>query len=488
MTRFNDGPNISPAQIAQAANQFRTRSSPAAMFPISPREQQYGFLFEDLQDDPANLLIPDENTAKNLIQLGQAMVDPNPIDPVFDSKIPSAYTYLGQLIDHDVTRQAFTNPPVLNETTLPLSLAEIRSIPNARSAGLDLDCIYGPAIEQGASYEPPRDPQNNEKLKLERMAGLPATPELPRETNAPHPALIGDRRNDENLMVSQLHLAFMLAHNKLVDQGATFETARQTLRRHYQWMVVNDYLFKIADPQIVNDILDGKLDQFDPPDDNSFMPLEFSVAAFRFGHTMIRDRYNYNGLFERVQLFQLFLPGFLVEYHHVPLDWKIDWTRFVDGRNMARRFDTTLAQGLTRLDDGQGKPLPFGLAAVDLLKAFLLRVPTGEAVARKLGEPQLSRGDILKQISKEQAEALSLASFADRTPLWFYILAEAQLSNTGHLGRVGSRIVASVIIGLVRKSKDSYLRIKDWTPTLGTKSQFDLPDLFHFAGLLRNDE
>jgi hypothetical protein len=483
MTRFADGPNISPAQIAQAATQFRAASSPASVFPVKPREQRYGFLFEDLQSNPANLLIADANTAKNLIELGQSMVDSNPSDPALDSKIPSAYTYLGQLIDHDMTRQAFTNPPVLNETTLPLSLPDITSIPNARSAGLDLDCIYGPAIEQGTSYEVPRDPQNNEKLRLERMAGLPATPELPRERNTPHPALIGDRRDDENLMVSQLHLAFMLAHNKLVDQNATFETARQTLRRHYQWMVVNDYLFKIADPVIVNAVLDGTLDQFDPPDDDSFLPLEFSVAAFRFGHTMIRDRYNYNRLFERVLLFQLFLPGFLVDYHHIPLDWKIDWTRFVDGRNMARRFDTTLAQGLFRLD---GEKL--GLASIDLLKGFLLRLPTGEAVARRLGEPQLSRDAVLKVISTEQAAALSKDSFAGRTPLWFYILAEAQLSGTGRLGRVGSRLVASVIIGLIRKSKDSYLRIKGWTPTLGTNSRFDLPDLFQFTGLVRNDE
>jgi len=484
MTRFADGPNISPAQIAQAATQFRAGSSPASIFPIKPKEQRYGFLFEDLQGDPANLLIPDANTATNLIELGQSMVDPAPGNPALDSKIPSAYTYLGQLIDHDVTRQAFTNPPVLNQTTLPLSLQAIISIPNARSAGLDLDCIYGPAVEQGTSYEVPRDPQNNEKLRLERMAGLPPTPELPRERNAPHPALIGDRRDDENLMISQLHLAFMLAHNKLVDQNATFETARQKLRRHYQWMVVNDYLFKIADPEIVNAVLDGRLDQFDPPDEDSFLPLEFSVAAFRFGHTMIRDSYNYNRLFERVQLFQLFLPGFLVEYNHIPLDWKIDWTRFVDGRNLARRFDTTLAQGLSRLDDGSN----LGLATIDLLKGFLLSLPTGEAVARKLGEPELSRDAILKAISKEQAAALSKDSFTGRTPLWFYILAEAQLSETGRLGRVGSRLVASVIIGLIRKSKDSYLRIKDWTPTLGTKSRFDLSDLFQFTGLVRNDE
>ena len=487
MTRFADGPNISPAQIAQAASQFRAASSPGAIFPIAPKEHPYGFLFDDLQADPANLLIPAQATAKSLIALGETMVDPDPRDTAFDSKIPSAYTYLGQLIDHDVTRQSFANQPTMNQTTLPLSVQQVHEIPNARSAGLDLDCIYGPAIEQGTSYEVPRDTRNPEKLRVERMAGLPPTPELPRERDSPHAARIGDRRNDENLIISQLHLAFMLAHNKLVDEGATFENARQQLRRHYQWIVVNDYLPRIADPAVVKALLDGEIEQFDPPDDNSFMPVEFAVAAFRFGHTMIRDVYNYNSLFERVPLFQLLLPGFLTEYHHVPVDWTIDWTRFFDGRNMARRFDTTLAQGLTRLDDGKGHPLPFGLATFDLLKGFFLRLPTGEAVARRLKETELSTGDLLKVVSKEQGEVLS-KSFAGRTPLWFYILAEAQASDTGRLGRVGSRIVASVLIGLVRKSKDSYLRIKDWSPTMGTQSRFNLPDLFQFTGLLRNDK
>ena len=487
MTRFADGPNIS-AQIAKAVIRFREAGTPLAMFPTMPRGTNYGFLFEDLQQNPANLLIADSKTAGNLVRLGDSMVDPNPSDSALDSKIPSAYTYLGQLIDHDVTRQSFVTPPVLGSTTLPLTLEGIEGTINSRTVGLDLDCIYGPAIEPETSYDVPRDAKNGEKLKLERMAGVPPTPELPREANSPHPAFIGDRRNDENLIISQLHLAFLLAHNKLVDEGATFESARQLLRRHYQWMVLNDYLFKIADPGIVKAIFEGKLDPFNPPDDNTFMPLEFSVAAFRFGHSMIRDVYNYNGVFDKALLFQLFLPGFLKEYHHIPIDWAIDWRRFVDGRNLARCIDTNLAQGLKRIDDGQGHTLQISLAAVDLVKGFLLRVPTGEAVARRLGEIPLSTNDILKAIGTQQAKMLNNESFEGRTPLWFYVLVEAQASGTGRLGRVGSRIIASVLIGLVRKSRDSYLRLQDWTPTLGTRSRFDLPDLFRFVGLLPNNE
>ena len=87
-------------------------------------------------------------------------------------------------------------------------------------------------------------------------------------------------------------------------------------------------------------------------------------------------------------------------------------------------------------------------------------------------------------ITNEQAQILSEGGFENRTPLWFYVLAEAQASGTGRLGSVGSAIVASVLIGLARKSKDSYLRYKDWTPALGNNGRFELADLLRFAGVL----
>lgn len=489
MTRFTDGPNISLDEIKRATAKFREESPSEAVFPIAPRENRYGFLFEDLQNNPANLLDPKPaaNTAARLIRLANAMVDPNPTQLSGDSRIPSAYTYLGQFIDHDISRQSIPGDPVLNETTGPSTAAVVQST-NSRTVALDLDCVYGPAIEHGASYNIPRDLRNIEKLKIERTSTLPTTTELPREQVSPHFALIGDRRNDENLMISQLHLAFLLAHNRLVDEGESFESARQTLRRHYQWMVVNDYLFRIADTDIVNSFLDGRLNAFDPPDDATFMPLEFSAGAFRFAHSMIRDSYNYNGIFERAQLFQLLLPGFLVTYHHIPTDWTIDWKRFIDGRNMARLIDTNLSPGLRPIDDGRGHLFSFGLAGVDLLRGFQLSLPTGQAVAARLGEEQLSTARMLGVVGTKQAKVLQETGFDKRTPLWFYVLAEARASGLGRLGRVGSKLVASVLIGLARKSRDSYFRVKDWTPTLGTGSRFDLPDLFRFAGVLPNND
>ena len=480
MTRFIDGPNITPNKLAEAITELRRGKPLTAMFPIIPKESHYGFLFPDLQQNPGNRLDPAPRTAKQLIRLGESMVDPNPTDEKFDSNIPSAYTYFGQLIDHDLTRQSLAHPPNFCGPITPLPLYEISAATNSRSFGLDLDCVYGPAIEPNAAFEIPRV---GEKLKTELTAGAPILPELPRDRDSPHPAWIGDRRDDENLMVSQLHLAFMLAHNKLCDQGADFEEARRTLRQHYQWIVINDYLAKVADPQIVKDVFDGKLKLFDPPDEDVFMPLEFAVAAFRFGHSMIRDGYNYNQIFAKTQLFQLFLPGFLLRYHHFPGEWIIDWKRFFDGTNKARLIDTKLSPGLLRMTDPQGNRMPFGLAAMDLLKGFLMNLPTGEAVAKHLGM-EMKPGELLKAMTPEQVQIVTEAGFDNRTPLWFYILAEADASKTGRLGKVGSAIVASVIITLARKSKDSILRYKGWTPKLGTSNKFELSDLIRFAGVL----
>ena len=474
MPPINDGPNPSP-------NELRHGNPTSAGFPDVPNENRYDFMFDNLRR-PENLLNPAvPGTIESLIKLGATMVDQNPSDADLDSDIPSAYTYLGQFIDHDVTRQSLVNPPQPNQPpTGPLSLDEIRASSNLRTYGLDLDCVYGPAVETNVAFQIPR---NGDQLATDITSGSPFGPELPREQAPPHAALIGDRRNDVNLIVSQLHLAFMLAHNKLVGQGANFEEARRILRRHYQWMVVEDYLRRVADPAVVNAVLDSTINLYDPPDDNMYMPLEFSVAAFRFGHSMIRDSYNYNETFERVHLFQLQLPGFLATYHHIPGEWTINWTRFLDGTNNARRFDTTLARGLLRLTNAQGQVSPFGLATMDLLKGFTMCLPTGEAVANRLGQ-EMSCRQFQSALTNDQKQILGEGGFEGRTPLWFYILAEANALGNGRLGPVGSVIVASVLIGLVRKSKDSYLRFNNWTPSLGTNGKFDLSDLLRFAEVL----
>jgi hypothetical protein len=384
---------------------------------------------------------------------------------------------------------------------------------------LDLDSVYGlPA------------PRDGSKMVIGNVTKLNATakpflrpvkkddgndlPREPRSNDIEHDraALIGDPRNDENLIISQLHLAFLQAHNQLIKLGKPFDEARKLLRQHYQHIVIHDFLKRIADPKIVDNILEHGHKFYDGLAEPFFIPLEFTVAAYRFGHTLIRANYDFNLNFNRsgeqgtlpASLGLLFtftaFSGQLGDRNNqlndtLPENWIIEWENFVDvGKpfNKARRFDPKLVEPLFRLPNIEGRPEPGDgarLAVRNLLRGYLLRMPTGQAVARALGEEHLSAAEIEKAAaSDKQAQVLRDAGFLTRTPLWYYILAEAAVRANGqHLGPVGSTIVAEVLIGLVRRSEDSILRTKGWKPSLpsSTPGTYLLSDLLKLAGVFQ---
>jgi len=494
MTRFTDGPPISPDDFAASIATFvSVETEKGRRLPGIPTLGGYSFLFGDLHGNPKNFLEESDQTAGRLIELGKTMFDSDPLSTKGDSQIPSAYTYFGQFIDHDLTRLMKFPGDELKVGMLPFDLDNIPRLSNSRSSQLDLDCIYGPPVEYGEPYQIPRDKSGNKFLiEMAITSHDPTYPnkpirpdtDLPRDPNPQglHPAYIGDRRNDEHLIISQMHVAFLRAHNALVDNGASFDEARKTLRRLYQYVVVNDYLPRLVEPSIITDLLSDELNVFDRTDEDVSIPLEFSVAAFRTCHSMIRNVYNYNENLERLGLLLIFYPTFLGGYHHVLERWIIDWPRFFDGRNTARVLGPKLGPDLAFLDTHT----PFDLATVDLLKGFLVRLPTGEAVAKYLGEMPLRWDQIAEVTSDAQQQALIKGGFINRTPLWFYLLCEAATRKDGRLGTVGGKIVASVIVGLARKSKDSYLRFREWIPKFGKGKGFDLYDLFDLAGVLPN--
>ncbi len=483
--------------------------------------QDFGFLFPALQRDPESLLPESRETRDDLIRLGQTMRDAGSNGG--DVGIPAGYTYFGQFLDHDVTLETVsaTLPDLLDPDLKPLRRTEIRdAIRNARTATLDLDSIYGlPAPRSGAKMEIGRvtSLESDEKPFL-RPPGKSARNDLPREPRSDDPehdraALIGDPRNDENTIVAQLHLAFLLAHNKLVDAGERFAGARRLLRRHYQHIVLHDFLKRVADPQIVDETIAAN-HVYDPGDDEFFLPLEFSVAAYRFGHSMVRADYDFNLNFNTsgdqgttpATLGLLFtfsaLSGQLGEFDTLPENWIIEWETFVNVGvpfNKVRRIDTQLVEPLFELPDLQGIPLQGNsarLAVRNLLRGYLLRIPTGQAVARALGEkltgirdiPVLTPRQIREgAISEEQERVLRESGFLERTPLWYYVLAEAAILAEGRrLGPVGSTILAEVFVGLARRSDTSILDAPHWEPSLpgGEDGEFTLRDLLRFAGVL----
>jgi len=562
MPRIAHGSVIQMDDLQQAHTDLvqAAAASPMAFAVVAPGDMNaFDFLFPTLQDDDANLLPGAPDTPAKLKALGAAMVDPlDPTpdgttgaapNPPGDSNVPSIYTYFGQFVDHDITLevQPADLPPtrsasmtdLLSPTMTPLTVAEIRNIvKNFRSPTLDLDHLYGlPA---------PRDPANGAKLLVGHVFSLHGTAiptlrppgkgddnDLPREPRGAdilhdRAAMIGDPRNDENLIVAQLHLAFIKAHNALVDQGHNFEEARTILRQHYQYIILHDFLKRVADPAIVDDVLQNGNHWFDGLADPFFTPLEFSVASYRFGHTMARDDYDFNLNFRHdsgvqpgaANLNLLFtftaLSGSLgpgvgqaAGTDTLPDNWIIQWENFVDtgdGRpiNMARRFDPKLAgkpSSAPAVDDGQGlfrlhaldgsaeqRPEAARLAVRNLLRGYRLRLPTGQATAKLLGLPVMTAAQVEAAASSpDQVAALQAGGFSDRTPLWYYVLAEASaLGGGNHLGPVGSTIVTEVLAGMIRRTEGSILRQPGWQPSLpsAVPGEFQLGDLLRFAGVL----
>ncbi|WP_127502754.1 LysM peptidoglycan-binding domain-containing protein [Actinoplanes solisilvae] len=533
MPRLGHGRTITQKDLDQAEQQLAgaATESRAAFALVQPVESHsFDFLFPALQDDEANLLPQTAGTLTQLKALGSAMVDTDVAGD--DSPIPAAYTYFGQFVDHDITLEigqgfgSATMEQLLDPEMAPLAVTAIRNaLLNQRTPTLDLDSVYGlPA---------PHDPADGKKMQLGKVTRLNGTRvptlrppgtegddfhDLPREPANPgniehdRAAVIGDPRNDENLIIAQLHVAFLRAHNALVDKGLSFEEARRVLRQHYQHVVVEDFLKRVADPVIVDDIVTNGNRWFDALSDPTFMPLEFSVAGYRFGHTMVRAEYNFNVNFrigtpfdaslERLFTFTA-LSGELGGTPTLPDNWIIQWDNIIgDGPSVgkARRLDPNLASlkagelkalfALKQLNGETETPdLAARLAVRNLLRGYRLRLPTGQALADHLGLRVLTKDEVLAAAGNDQQRAaLEAGGFETRTPLWFYVLAEAKaLGNNGaHLGPVGSTLVAEVLIGLVRRSTDSILAQPGWTPSLPSAKpgKFELADLLRLAGVL----
>jgi hypothetical protein len=461
-------------------------------------EESFGRMFPGLEADHANLLEEGPEVVEALKRLGEAMVDPDEQAPgggeigPGDSDIPAAYTYLGQFIDHDIT---FDEASAGIEALADLELRprrDLEGLKNSRTIKLDLDSVYGPA----APTDGPRmvigpvTPLNNLNPPNARPAGKIDANDLPRQPRSEdkdqdRAALIGDPRNDENLIVSQLHLAFLKAHNALVTDGLDFEAARKGLRQRYQRIILDDFLVRVCDKGVVETMLASGSGWNLGFTGATFMPVEFAVAAYRFGHSMIRTLYDFNVNFGRdgietgLDLLFTFTAlsgqlGFGQGTDTLPENWIIEWERFLElggsQPQMARTIDTQLTDFTFKLRNTFGQPEGTGgtpevvrvapqLAVRNLLRGYFLKVPTGQAVAGALGITPLT-GQALLDALPTEALRQAAAPFAERTPLWFYVLAEAgdpNGANGRHLGKLGSRIVCDAFWHFIRVSHDSVL-------------------------------
>ena len=387
--------------------------------------------------------------------------------------LPAGFTYLAQFIDHDLT---FDPTPFTDRERDPHALV------NFRTPRFDLDSVYG----LGPEVQPYLYDWDSEPPGARLLVGCnprDGTEDLPR--NQQEQALIGDPRNDENRIVAQLHLLFIRFHNALVDRLAgqrtpadeQFEDARRIVRRHYQWIVVHDFLPRVVGPRMAATVLAGR--EFFRWRDKPFMPFEFSGAAYRFGHSMVRDRYGLKRLPATGTGPQGIPFGDLGGGRALTREHVIDWERFFElgaprGLQPSFAIDTALAKPLFELPHGEPK-----LARRNLLRGLKLRLPSGQEVAHALGAPVLEPEEL--QIDEKVGPRDVLLR---STPLWYYVLCEAEVRARGkHLGPVGGRIVGEVLAGLLEGDPDSYLKAEPgWEPgQLGTAEPFTMAALVGYV-------
>ncbi len=399
------------------------------------------------------------------------LTDPKTIEDLedqFGSDIPAGYTYFGQFVDHDIT---------FDPTALSMRRTDPNGLLNFRTPRLDLDNVYG----RGPADQPYLyDPADKAKLAIGAVSDDAALPDLPRLNGT---AVIGDMRNDENSMVSQLQLAFLLAHNRLVDRARAvtpgistsdaFEAARTTLRWLYQHIVWHDFLRRILLPGThycalaLEEACGGRkhwvcgLDDIYSWKHQPYMPVEFSVAAYRFGHSMVRNAYQTNSAVRGDDDFApIFdnsgapdpddLKGFrpMLAKNSIQWDWFLPMTTSRPPfPQMARKIDPKLSNALSFLHEGPAGDDLNILAFRNLKRSMQMGLPAGTDVARKF---------CVDPIELCESEPDSL---------WYYILREADLEGGNSLGAVGSIIVAAVFAGLLKGDPCSWINVAPcWTP------------------------
>jgi hypothetical protein len=401
-------------------------------------------------------------------------------------------TFFGQFLDHDMTF----------DTTSPLGVPTVpESSMNTRTPSFDLDSVYG----GGPTASPSLYQSDRIKLRIE-SGGL--FEDLPRNSNGT--AIIADPRNDENVIIAGLQCAFILAHNRIVDQlrsqgvptNQQFAQARQLLTWHYHWIILKEILPQFIGQARVNSILSGGRRWYRPEPGPAFIPVEFQGAAYRFGHSMVRPSYRVNlaGNNDGTAFFAfIFDPA--GQGQADPVDMRggararrrfIGWQTFFNfgpqftdpgSTNPAirpnKRIDTKISRPLFNLPLGaiaSGDP-PTSLPQRNLLRHLTWGIPAGQRIAQTIGAPMLH--------CQELANYGNGVALENQTPLWYYCLAEAERLEDGlRLGPVGGTIVGEVFIGLLQLDPAGFMRLQpNWRPTLPsqTAGDFKMTDLLRWA-------
>lgn len=454
---------------------------------LEPLPQVFGYLL------PSS--ITHENTGPNdvtggikkakIVEAIDALADTMMSNVNMEGPADAGMTFFGQFVDHDIT---------LDVTSAIGKKIDVRTIRDVRTPNLDLDCVYGAGPDGTPHmYHPTRSGELlfGNSINANDLA-----------RNSHGTALIGDPRNDENIIVSQVQGIFIQLHNILMSGMAAggamatsvhdcaamgvrnaalmeerppvekdFELSRRFVRLHYQWLVLHELL-----PSFVTQrCIDLAMQDYVFGDDGAILPTEFSGACYRFGHATVQQQYTLRAG-KQVGLFDM--QGFGPRSSEHDIDFGLF---FGKGAQKARPVGTQVAKTLFALpqsvvsrmkdiiwkDDNDPDEAAITeaqfrkLAVRNMLRdRSALKCASGQQVARWLGKnvpdfavtelgphPELTKRGITK------------------TPLWYYALAEADHAKEGKLDGVGGLIVASVIVRILRLERESILGVgfKPWS-------------------------
>jgi Animal haem peroxidase len=452
----------------------------------------------------------------NLTDPIKSITDPvlslnNPDNP----NMTAGVTFFGQFLDHDIT---------LDPRSPLLEKSNPAKTTNFRTPAFDLDSVYGDGPE--GSPELYDVSSGDIKLRVDTIPGSELFSrkgavryDLPRDPN--NTAILADSRNDEHVVLAQFHMAVLRFHNAvtdhlrkdpaLADKSAeqVFKLAQRQVRWHYQWIIVHEFLPLTIGQERLDDIMKNGIRYYRVDDDSDDrrdrrskdpkLPIEFSVAAYRFGHSQIRPSYRLNfGPTGGSPFFAFVFDDGQDPNDPDPDDMRggkraprrfVDWQTFFkfDATNFRpnKQIDGKLSSVVMLLPGSRG-PAPGlpadgvqSLASRNLMRHVNFGIPSGQAIARKMRLPVLTPA---------QLEVLTPYGMEKSTPLWYYILKEAEIMEKGlRLGPVGSRIVGEVFVGLLKADETSYLASRpNWTPVLpsATAGDFRITDMLTFAGVV----
>jgi heme peroxidase len=415
---------------------------------------------------------------KKLIELGRAMRYEAEREGTLTPRV--GYTYFGQFIGHDLTHDS---------TPLEGPYLEPELTPNYRTPSFDLDHIYGGGPEKSPFLYEGESGAETFKIGATTPAGYRR--DLPVEHGM---VLIGDlqdTRNLDNLILRQLHVVFLKFHNEAIRQlgsdppaitgidnlgsGTLFERAQRLVRWHYQWIIRHDLLPRILHTDVWN--YQERRNPRPPDPGRSYsVPIEFSLAAFRFGHSLVRNAYRLNCRQKRVVIGELMALG--QKASPIPDDYLIEWGTFFDGLPTSGPpasssfFDTSISQAMhglspetIRLSNQLEPPDPSNLPVRTLLRGARAGLSSGQEVAEALlaqgkirPEDCLTTQQLTQDTCDHSGSVLREIGLEQNTPLFYYLLKEAELAAAGlTLGPIGSHIVSEVIQGALEADPDGYM-------------------------------